>query len=336
MNTNSSNSIETTNNDQSPQCTQIETDVSFYPQKENSPTKPEHKQGLPSKTHSEHFSIAVLKEQRNEYNYSLLTADTERIVLSKVKPFHIEQQERSSLIDYFKMEDFKEQYEPLQWTNRVCDVYNQDFNEFQYSCDVIYSTQKSYYYTTMPPYEDKLSFWNERNAVVCDKEVITEKKKCMMNEKYFRNVLVFEEKFPTAIEGYNAQYAQQKRKCSNEREVMCVDDDLHYIDDKHGEYYQDNGGCSRIFPCKLCKAVFNTSQGLGGHMSRTHKSVVIERRRTESRNECNGDIKEQQQYNVDDCETEVTGRGGKRKITKVNTQRKGSNSKKVKRSSKRK
>ena len=335
MNTNTSNSIETTNNDQSPQCTQIETDVSFYPQKENSPTKLHHKQALPSKTHSEHFSIAVLKEQRNEYNYSLLTADTERIVLSKVKPFDIEQA-RPSLVDYFKMEDFKEQYEPLQWTNRVGNVYNQDFNEFQYSCDVIYSPQKSYYYSLMPQYEDKISFWNEHN-VLCDKGVITEKNKCVMNKKCFGNVLVFEEKYPSAIEGYDVQYEQQKRKYKNESEDMCVDDDLlqhnvEYIDDKHGDY-QDNVLCNRIFPCKLCKAVFTTSQGLGGHMSRTHKSVVVERKKTESRNECNVDSKDQHVVNC--VVGGVTGRGGKRKITKVNTQRRGNNSRKVKRNSKR-
>ena len=333
MNTNSSNSIETTNNDHSPQCTQVETDVSFYPQKENSPAKLPHKPASPPKTHSERLSTAVLKDQRSEYDYSLLTADTERIVLSRVKPFQLVQ-ERPSLVDYFKMEDFKEQYEPFQRNNRVRSVYSQDFNEFQYSCDVIYSPQKSYYYSFMPQCEDKISFWTEHN-VSCGKEVMTEKKKCVMNEKYFRNVLVFEEKRPLTLQGHDVQYEQQKCNYKNDSEDARVDEPHNHSEyiDKHG-CCQENVHGGRLFPCKLCKAVFTTSQGLGGHMSRTHKSVVVDRRKTEGRNECTGDCKEHSKHAAD-CTGGAAGRGGKRKITKANTQRRGSNSRKAKRNSKR-
>lgn len=239
------------------------------------------------------------KPKIQETNSILISSDENKLVFSKSQFVEYVSTLSWTILNYLSLEDFSLFFDflgrpaihtsnnhPTEEASEEDRIYRTnpyyyDFNDEDNEFNHFYSKPKAFLYTHSFP-RQRLSFGNSeydenRRLSRLKKETYEIELAKLTNILYYlpRFQILYPDVFPeprpieeNTIEDEEEGFVDSITSNSEE--------EIQYINKKTGR---------RIFPCDFCDALFNTPQGLGGHMSRTHKDQSLKfKKKKEIRN----------------------------------------------------
>lgn len=273
-------------------------------------------------------------------NSIYVSSNENQIVLNKRQLMEYMKSNTYNILNYLFSEDFSyyfyfidstaylSQYnadglEPLMNENifSPCNPYIMDFTDQENETSVLFSKEKALLYSTNIP-KVNLSFGDSPNHLY--RRIIQNKrpnfeKELMKLENIASSLPRFIERYQGVFTYFNSN-EETSSKCSFVEEGNYQEskyqEDYEFIRKKKGR---------RKFPCDFCPATFSSHQGLGGHMSRSHKDQSLKfKKKKEIRNsrtaardlleEAKKVLCENNKFNYDEL---ISSKQGKIKLKKI-------------------
>ena len=233
-------------------------------------------------------------------NSIYVSSDENQIVLNKRQLMEYMKPLTYNILNYLSSEDFSyyfsfidstaylSQYnadglEPLMNENifNPCNPYIMDFTDQENETSVIFSKEKALLYSTNIP-KVNLSFGDSPNHLY--RRIIQTKRPNF--EKELMKLESIASSLPRFLEHYQGVVTYLDSKEETCSRCSLVEEGNHHKS-KYPEDYEfiRKKKGRKKFPCDFCPATFSSHQGLGGHMSRSHKDQSLKfKKKKEIRN----------------------------------------------------
>lgn len=241
------------------------------------------------------------KPKIQETNTILVSSDENKLVFSKNQLIEYESSLTWNILNYLSLEDFSlffdflgsaayqtsenqptEEGSEQNGISHQSNPYYYDFNDEDNEFNHFYSKPKAFLYTHSYP-RQRLSFGNSEYDE--NRRLSRLKKETYEIEiAKLTNILYLLPQFQILYPNVFPEPKPIEQKAIEDEEKEDLIDNITSNSEEEIQYINRKTG-RRIFPCDFCNALFNTPQGLGGHMSRTHKDQSLKfKKKKEIRN----------------------------------------------------
>lgn len=224
-------------------------------------------------------------------NSILVSCDKDKIILDKSNYYRYETEIESNILNLIASEDFslffafsdsqinqsgteassQETAESNSNTVHQSNPYYYDFSDQIDEKNLFFSKEKEKMYLNNYP-RPKLNFGDSPFQIYDKIGKSTKKQNVEKEVTKFLNTLYF---LPCFVEKNPSVEVEQDNQNSNKTISESKEEEKKVAVSQNEEEFLQKKRESKTFNCELCSAIFATPQGLGGHMSSTHKEQSV-------------------------------------------------------------